>query len=116
MCPTAGCAPLSVLQKLRAAGTLSRGFEQVFAQLSQACCHCGRISSLLLGDRYLSCLQEAPHEIGLGLSLMAHFCSSRHVHRAAPLCSTCSAAHTLLSALRFLSAIRSANQWRNAHA
>ena len=52
----------------------------MFAQLSQAYYHCGKISSPLLGDRYPSWLQEATYEIGLGLSLMAHFCSSGHVH------------------------------------
>ena len=63
----------------------------------------GGISSLLLSDRYLSWLQEAMCEIGLGLSRMAHFCSSRHAHQAAPLCSSCSAeARTLLSSLRSL--------------
>ncbi len=80
MCPTAIYALLLVLQKIRIAGTLSSEFEQVFAQPSQAYCHCGENSSPLLGDRYPSWLQEATYEVGLGLSLMAHFCSSGHAH------------------------------------
>ena len=77
MCPTAQYALLLVLQETRAAGTPLGEIEQILAQLSQANCHCGRISSYLLGDRYLSWLREAMHEIGMGLSLMAHLCSSR---------------------------------------